>query len=188
VHFRVTTNGSLPGLPIREVDGTVHTQPGRGFARGQADVQRGGHRRQYTFVLSGDTLRLRSTGRPEVLRPAPERFTPARLLDPGGGLQRLLRAATDLHTEGRERLHDIATYRVNGALPARAVGALLPGVRTRVDAKFWISAASPHRLMRMWVQVPPRRTNAGAVVIEMALSKHNRVPGTKRPVVTTTTG
>ncbi len=115
-------------------------------------------------------------------RAVPELVAPARLLDPATGLGTLLRQARGLETETREDLDDVATYRVGGELPREAVAAFVPGVHADVDVKFWVGADAPGHLRRVWVQVPPRQKNEGAVVLELALTRHDV------PVASTVTG
>ncbi|OQO90332.1 hypothetical protein B1813_18100 [Saccharomonospora piscinae] len=183
VSFHFRSNGALPGLPVREVEGTASREGGPdGTAQGEADVQAPAGRTQYTFDLDGETLRLTDPDEadaPAVERTVPQAFAPARLLDPERGLRQLLLAATDLRTETRENLADVETYRVGGGLAHDAIAAVVPTVHDDVSVKFWI-APGTGRLMRVWVQVPPRQKNEGAVQLELALTRHNDTGATQR--------
>ncbi len=173
VAFEFRVSGEIPGLSVREVEGVADREGGpNGTASGEADAQLFTERVQYSFVLTDDTLTLTDPDGETTQRPAPAEYTPARLLDPEKGLRRLLTEATDLQTETREELDDVETYRVDGELDHRAISALVAGVHDDVDVKFWI-AEEGDRLVRVWVQVPPRKKNEGAVQLELALSGHN---------------
>ncbi|MFD2397088.1 LppX_LprAFG lipoprotein [Prauserella oleivorans] len=104
----------------------------------------------------------------------PAQFSPARLLDPERGLRQLLTKATALETESREELQGVPAYRINGELSHAAVSALVPGIHDAVDVKFWVSENPRRDLLRLWVQVPPRQPNEGSVMLELALTDHNK--------------
>jgi len=104
----------------------------------------------------------------------PERFTPGSLLGRDGGLRALLGDATDLSTESREDIDDVPAYRVSARIPQDKMSELLPGVPGDVAAKFWVSDDADRTLLRVWLQVPPRTPNEGAVLIELGLTEHNQ--------------
>lgn len=170
VAFELRVSGAIPGLPVREVTGVVDRRDGT--ASGEADVQYPDERVQYTFVLDGDTVTLTDADGVVVDTPLPADYAPGELLDPDDGLRALLVEAGNLRTETREELDDVATYRIGGELRHETISALVPGVHDDVDVKFWI-AEHGDRLMRVWVQVPPRKKNEGAVQLELALDRHN---------------
>jgi lipoprotein LprG len=174
VEFTFRSNGEVPGLNVREVTGVASTRGGQfGWAHGEADVQHNLEREQYEFVIEGDKLYLTDQDGTRTEHDVPAAYSPAALLDPGSGLRSLLQGATGLKTEGREELLDVPTYRVAGTLARDVIGAVVPGIREAVDVKFWVTEARPRRLARVWVQVPPRQPNEGAVMIELGLSAHN---------------
>ncbi|EID53504.1 LppX_LprAFG lipoprotein [Saccharomonospora xinjiangensis] len=175
VAFEFRLTGAVPGLQVREVEGVADRGRGpNGSATGEADAQLLTERVRYSFVVEGNTLSLTEQDGTTVRRPVPADYAPARLLDPATGIRQLLAEATNLTTETREELDDIETYRIGGELRHEVVSALLPGVHDDVDVKFWIADGS-HRLMRVWVQVPPRKKNEGATQLELALTRHNAV-------------
>ncbi|EHR59779.1 LppX_LprAFG lipoprotein [Saccharomonospora cyanea] len=173
VAFEFRVSGAIPGLPVREVEGVAAREDGSsGTASGHADAQLLTERVQYSFVVEDDTLTLTDPDGSTVRQPVPAGYAPTRLLDPEDGIRRLLTEATGLRTETREELDDVETYRIDGELGHQAISALVAGVHDDVDVKFWI-AEKGDRLMRVWVQVPPRKKNEGAVQLELALSGHN---------------
>ncbi|PRX44128.1 lipoprotein LprG [Prauserella shujinwangii] len=174
VSFELGLSGPVPGLPVREVAGEAARGGGAsGFAHGEADVQERTERVQYDFRLADGTLSLTDDEGNHTETPAPEQFTPARVLDPEHGLRGLLLGATGLETENRERIGEIPTYRVAGQVPEQVVSRLIPGIRSDVTVKFWISERPSRDLVRVWMQIPPRQPNEGAVMLELALSRHN---------------
>ncbi|WP_028662360.1 LppX_LprAFG lipoprotein [Saccharomonospora iraqiensis] len=181
VRFEFHVSGALPGLPVRTVEGVATRDGGpHGSARGEADVQRGTERHRYDFVLDGAELRLTDPddstadrdGGAGGTRPAPGPLTPARLLDPEHGLTTLLREATALETESREELDGVPSYRVGGELDREVVAGFVPGVHDDVAVKFWVAGRGQGQLLRVWMQVPPRQKNEGAVMLELALDGH----------------
>lgn len=174
VNFTFKVSGAVPGLSVREVEGIARREPEpHGYARGSADVQQGTNRTQYEFVVAGGTLTLTDADGDTVSEAVPKPFAPARLLDPRTGLRRLLDEATNLRTESKEELHDVPTYRVDGRLSQQAASAVVSGIHADVDVKFWVRQDPSRSLMRIWVQVPPRQQNEGAVMLELALTNHN---------------
>ncbi|GAA1208260.1 LppX_LprAFG lipoprotein [Prauserella alba] len=196
VHFDLSTQGALPGFPIRSIEGVATRS---GWAMGEVDMQLPTERVQYEYELgqregasasgasatstvpdgssadaaSDTTVTLTDSDDVTTTAVMPERFTPAHLLARDGGLRDLLGDATELSTESREDIGDVPTYRVSGTLPQADISELLPGVPDDVAVKFWVTDNPERTLLRVWLQVPPRRPNQGATMIELGLSEHN---------------
>jgi lipoprotein LprG len=174
VRFRLSVTGVVPGLDVNEVDGQATRDQGpNGAAQGQADVQEPADRFTAGYTLVGDRLYL--TDKHGVRRTAPvdPGFTPAAMLDPQRGLRRLLTGATNVRSERSESLDKVDTYRVGGKVGRDVISALVPGIRSDVDVKFWVRRDGDHELMRIWMQVPAQERTAGATWLELALSEHN---------------
>ena len=173
VAFELEISGAVPGLPVREIEGVASRSEGpNGSASGEADMQLETERVRYEFTLSDDVLLLTDSDGETEEQAVPVPYTPARLLDPEHGLRQLLIGAEELETETREQLDDVETYRVHGTLSREAVSAVVPAVQDDVDIKFWV-ADDTEQLMRIWIQVPPRKENEGAVQLQLALTEHN---------------
>ncbi|MFI6029942.1 LppX_LprAFG lipoprotein [Amycolatopsis magusensis] len=174
VHFKFGISGMLEGLEVLDVEGDADRAGGtHGSAHGLAGVQEANDRVDYQFQLSGDTLTLtdqQGASRTE----APPLFTPTMLLDASRGLPRLLNGATALETEGKERLGEVHAYRVTGKVPQAVISAVVPSIQTDVDVKFWVEQAETRNLVRVWLQVPPRQANEGAIMLELALTAPNQ--------------
>ncbi|GAA1245634.1 LppX_LprAFG lipoprotein [Prauserella halophila] len=197
VRFDLHTQGALPGFPIRSLDGVATRS---GWAAGEVDLQLPAERVQYEYELGHRDGGSSSGGSPTSAVPdgssaeaahdntvtltdsddvtttavLPERFTAKSLLARDGGLRDLLGDATELSTESREDIEDVPTYRVSGTLPQADISELLPGVTDDVAVKFWVTDNPERTLLRVWLQVPPRRPNQGATMIELGLSEHNQ--------------
>jgi lipoprotein LprG len=182
VRFDVTVSGTIPGLDIREVKGQASRDGGLyGTASGQADMQESTNRFGLTFLLSGDRLSLIGQQGLRREEPIPAEYNPAVLLDPARGLPRLLQGASELKTETKEDVKGVETYRVTGELARDVVSAVVPAIQSDVDVKFWVTQSEPRNLVRVWMQVPPRQPNEGAVMLELGLSDVN-VPVSMVPV------
>ncbi|MBB3661770.1 lipoprotein LprG [Prauserella sediminis] len=197
VRFDLRTQGALPGFPIRSIEGVATRS---GWSTGEVDMQLPTERVQYEYELghregassSGGsatsavpegssaeaardtTVTLTDSDDVMTTSVVPERFTPANLLAGDGGLHDLLGDATELSTESREDIGDVPTYRVSGTLPQADISELLPGVPDDVAVKFWVTDNPERTLLRVWLQVPPRKQNEGATMIELGLSEHNQ--------------
>lgn len=169
--FDFSVSGSIPGLDIREVKGQASRDGGPfGSATGQADMQESVNRFELTFAIVGDKLQLTDAKDVHTEQPVPAAYNPVALLNPAKGLPNLLRSATNVKTETKEDVKGVATYRVTGELGRDAVASVVPAIQSDVDVKFWVSQAEPRTLVRVWMQVPPRQPNEGAVMLELGLS------------------
>ncbi|WP_216214458.1 LppX_LprAFG lipoprotein [Amycolatopsis aidingensis] len=174
VRFSLGLSGTVPGLNIRSMEGAASVAGGEfGWASGTADVQDELERTEYEFLLQGDTLYLTDKEGTRHERPVPTRYAPASVLAPETGIRRLLTSATELETEGKEELDEVEAFRVAGAVRREVISALVPGIQSDVDVKFWVTTAQPRDLVRVWMQIPPRKPNEGAVMLELSLTGHN---------------
>lgn len=175
VRFVLGVNGVAPGLPVRKIDGDVSLDGGRyGRAMGNADLQNDIERVKVKYRLDGDDVTLSRPDGDRVI-PADTSYTPRALLGPDGGLRRLLTGATELRTERWERVQDIDTVRIAAKVPAAVIGGIMPEIRADVFVKLWVSKAEPRQLVRVWLQVPPTKPEEFAVMLELALTRHNAV-------------
>lgn len=171
VRFTLGVNGVVTGLPVRGLDGDVSLDGG---AVGNADLQDDFERVKVKYRLSGSEITL-SGPRGEHVIPASEPYTPAAMLGPEGGLRRLLTGATELRGERWERVQDTESFRIAAKVPAAVIGGIVPEIKSDVFVKLWISRDEPRRLVRVWLQVPPTRPEEFAVMLELALTRHNAV-------------
>ncbi|GAA1969464.1 LppX_LprAFG lipoprotein [Amycolatopsis minnesotensis] len=167
-HFRLGVSGTIPGLPIRSIEGAANRD---GTGAGHADVQESAEKfDDVTYTVASGVAKVSGkTTLPRTLD-VPAEYDPATLLDPGKGLRRVLLAATAVTTEASEPLDKVGAYRLTGKLAGPVISGLIPGITADVDVKFWVREAAPHDLMRIWLQVPPYKPSEGAVMLELSLT------------------
>ncbi|MFI6301965.1 LppX_LprAFG lipoprotein [Amycolatopsis thailandensis] len=168
VRFTLGVNGVVTGLPVRGLDGEVSLEGG---AVGKADLQDDTGRMKVEYRLSGSEITLDG----ERVIPASAAYTPQAMLGADGGLRRLLTGATELRGERWERVQDTDSIRIGAKVPAAVIGGIVPEIKSDVFVKLWISKDEPRRLMRVWLQVPPTSPQDFAVMLELALTRHNGV-------------
>ncbi|OXM56043.1 hypothetical protein CFP71_15200 [Amycolatopsis thailandensis] len=168
VRFTLGVNGVVTGLPVRGLDGEVSLEGG---AVGKADLQDDTGRMKVEYRLSGSEITLDG----ERVIPAEAAYTPQAMLGADGGLRRLLTGATELRGERWERVQDTDSIRIGAKVPAAVIGGIVPEIKSDVFVKLWISKDEPRRLMRVWLQVPPTSPQDFAVMLELALTRHNGV-------------
>ncbi|MFK0244193.1 LppX_LprAFG lipoprotein [Amycolatopsis azurea] len=168
VRFTLGVNGVVTGLPVRGLDGEVSLEGG---AVGNADLQDDTGRMKVEYRLSGSEITLNG----ERVIPAAAAYTPQAMLGAGGGLRRLLTGATELRGERWERVQDTDSVRIGAKVPAAVIGGIVPEIKSDVFVKLWISKDEPRRLVRVWLQVPPTSPQDFAVMLELALTRHNAV-------------
>lgn len=183
VELTFSVNGKIPGFAVLNLDATAKAN---GWAAGTVELQRELQNTEYEFTLRDGTVHLSDDSDDRTTRPVPSRYRPQRLFDGETGIRRLLTSATGLRTETRESLDDTTTFRVTGKLSEHALAAFVPSAWGESIVKFWV-AEDRHVLRRVWIQLPPRRPNAGVVAIELALSEHNALAGTDTTTKTAAT-
>ncbi|MFI7123188.1 LppX_LprAFG lipoprotein [Amycolatopsis sp. NPDC049868] len=171
VRFTLGVNGVVTGLPVRGLDGEVSLEGG---AVGKADLQDDFERVKVDYRLSGSEITLSGPGGERVI-PASAAYTPQAMLGADGGLRRLLTGATELRGERWERVQDTESFRIAAKVPAAVIGGIVPEIKSDVFVKLWISRDEPRRLVRVWLQVPPTKPEEFAVMLELALTRHNAV-------------
>ncbi|MEV7553809.1 LppX_LprAFG lipoprotein [Amycolatopsis sp. NPDC089917] len=171
VRFTLGVNGVVSGLPVRGLDGEVSLE---GDAVGNADLQDDTGRMKVKYRLSGSEITLSGPDGERVI-PASAAYTPRAMLGADGGLRRLLTGATDLRGERFERVQDTDSVRIGAKVPAAVIGGIVPEIKSDVVVKLWISKDEPRRLVRVWLQVPPTSPQDFAVMLELALTRHNAV-------------
>ncbi|TNC23125.1 LppX_LprAFG lipoprotein [Amycolatopsis alkalitolerans] len=176
VRFDLSVSGSIPGMDVREIKGWASRD---GTASGQADMQESTNRFELRYEIAGDRLTLTDKHGTRTREPMPAEYAPAGLLEQG--LPKLLTSATGLKTETKENVQGVETYRVTGELGKDVIASVVPQIQSDVDVKFWVTRTEPRTLVRIWMQVPPRQPNEGAVMLELALSGVNSPPPASTP-------
>ncbi|HEX3589241.1 MAG TPA: LppX_LprAFG lipoprotein [Pseudonocardiaceae bacterium] len=140
VHFSITVDGILPGVPVQNADGDLNAQ---GQAKGSAKISELGQTLQVDFVLVDKTFYLKGpTGGyqriPAAL--AGNLFDPTAILDPNRGVAKVLTSVQGAATQGKESVDGVDCYKITGTVSKAVVSALLPGIAEDVGATIWVTA------------------------------------------------
>ncbi len=164
VHFAITVNGTLAGVPIQNADGDLNAQ---GQAKGSAKISELGQLVQVDFVLlNGEFYIKGATGGytkvPAAL--AGNLFDPTAILDPNRGIAKVLTSVQGGTTQARETVDGVDSYRIAGKVTQGVVGALLPGLNSDVTATLWVAADSRNLPVKAEFGVPGNGGAQGAKV------------------------
>lgn len=183
-HFEFRVNGRLPTTDVTSMRGSLsRTSGGEVHAMGRATVEDPRQERELEFVLTGQDLHLKGSAGGFTRTPASrvtDVYDPSVLLDREHGIANMLRHVRQARTERREAISDRPTYRVGGIVPAEVAAPVVPGAGSDVEAKFWLRDNPSRQLVRLWIQLPPQKQGAGARMLELQLTEHNK-PVTIRP-------
>jgi lipoprotein LprG len=183
-HFALAVNGKIDAIPVQRIDGDLTKEGGPGgAAKGIAKVEFGGFLVEGEFVLVDRVLYFKGpTGTFQQLGDASRLYDPSTILDPDKGMAKVLASVSGATTEGTETINDVETYRVAGKVSKDVIAAIVPGVATDVDVKFWLQQEGRHLPVRAWVQLPPAQPGAGASSVELTLSELDKPVTVAKPV------
>lgn len=164
--FTFGLTGIVPGVQVRSAEGAVTTSMGTARGKAQVDAPMGKVDGEFLADRLSTTITDGRGVQTRLGAPHPDLTT---LLVGNNGVRALLLNSTDVHTEGKEALNGQAAYRVDANVGQPSVNMMLPGAWAGAHVKFWISEEARHDLLRVWLQLPPRQPNQGAVTVEVAL-------------------
>lgn len=172
VHFDLTINGTLSGVPVQSASGDLNAQ---GQAKGSAKVSELGALVQVEFVLADKNFYVKGatggyTKIPAAL--AGNLFDPSAILDPNRGIAKILGSVQGARTVSREQVAGTDSYKISGKVAKDAVAALVPGLGSDVTASVWVSADSKNQPVKVEFAVPGADGAQGATV-DVAISKVN---------------
>jgi lipoprotein LprG len=162
VHFALTVDGTLPGVPVQKADGDLNRQ---GQAKGSATITELGQVIQADFVLVDNDFYIKGpTGSYQRLPAAliGGLFDPTAILDPDRGVAKVLTSVRDPKTEATESVAGTDCYRITGSVSDAVVSALVPGIGKDVTATVWVATAGKHLPVRAQFQVPGNGGTEGA--------------------------
>jgi lipoprotein LprG len=164
VHFAITVDGTLSGVPIQNADGDLNAQ---GQAKGNAKISELGQVVQVDFVLVDNTFYLKGptggyTKVPAAL--AGNLFDPTAILDPNRGVAKVLTSVRGASTQAQEKVDGVDCYRIGGKVSKDVVSALVPGIGSDVDATVWVATDSKHLPVKAEFAVPGNGGSQGAKV------------------------
>jgi lipoprotein LprG len=172
VHFSITVNGTLSGVPIQNADGDLNS---RGQARGNAKISELGQFLQVDFVLVDKNFYLKGpTGGYQKVPAslAGTLFDPSAILDPNRGVAKVLTSVQGPSTQARETVDGVNCYRITGKVAKGVVAALVPGIGSDVATTVWVAADGQHLPVKAEFAVPGAGGSQGAKV-DVDISKVN---------------
>jgi lipoprotein LprG len=172
VHFSITVNGTLPGVPIQNADGDLNAQ---GQAKGSAKISELGEFLQVDFVLVNKTFYLKgATGGYQKVPAAIAGglFDPAAILDPNRGVAKLLTSVQNASTQDQESVNGTNCYKITGKVDKATVAAIVPGVDNDVTATIWVASSGQHLPVKAEFDVPGQGGSQGAK-IDVTISNVN---------------
>lgn len=172
VHFVITVNGTLAGVPIQNAEGDLNAQ---GQAKGSAKISELGQLVQADFVLVNSTFYIKGptggyTKVPAAL--AGNLFDPTAILDPNRGIAKVLTSVQGGTTQARETVDGVDSYRIGGKVSKDVVSSLLPGLDSDVTATLWVAADSKNLPVKAEFAVPGNGGAQGAKV-DVDISNYN---------------
>jgi lipoprotein LprG len=172
-HFTMKVTGSVPGLPVKELDGDLNKA---GDAKGNAKLDQLGQTFQVDFVVVDKTIYIKGiTGSWQKLGDASKIFDTSAILDPDRGIAKLLGSVQSPKTEASEDVGGAKTFRVSGKVGKDGLAGLVPGVQSDVDAKVWVREDN-HRPAKATVDVSPGNS------VEISLSDVDKAVTVEKPV------
>ena len=179
VHLVLSTQGKIPGLPIKTLTGDLTTVPSTA-ASGNAQLSMAGSDIDANFVVYDSVLYATLTpNKWSDFGKASDVYDVSVLLSPDNGLGNVLANFTDAKAEGRETINGQTTIKISGNVTADAVNKIIPSLAATqpVPSTVWIQESGDHQLVQASLQ-----KSAGNSV-QMTLSNWGQpVTVTKPPV------
>lgn len=164
LHFAITVNGTLSGVPIQNADGDLNA---KGQAKGNAKISELGQFVQVDFVLVNNTFYLKGPTGGYMKIPASlagNLFDPTAILDPNRGVAKVLTSVQGASTQAKETVDGVDCYRMGGKVSKDVVAALVPGINSDVTATLWVAADSKNLPVKAEFAVPGAGGSQGAKV------------------------
>lgn len=171
-HFTMDVHGTLAGVPIKTATGDLDA---RGTAKGSATIAESGALVKVNFVLAKGNFYVKGpTGGYQKVAPATagKLFGLTSILNPNHGISRVVLAVHGATTRDRETVSGVECYRITGTVANQEVAALIPGIRSNVDATVWLAVSGAHLPVRAQFTVPGSRDGHGATV-DLSISDVN---------------
>lgn len=141
VHFVLTFDGQLPGIPINSAQGDLTKA---GDAKGTATVSLLGSNIETEFVIVNGSYYIKGPtgGFSSVGSAAAVGFDPSSILDPNRGIVKLMQTATGTSTQARESINGRDAYRVAATADPTTVASIIPGASGVIPGLIWIDATT----------------------------------------------
>jgi lipoprotein LprG len=154
VHLVLSTQGKIPGLPIKQLTGDLTTVPSTA-ASGNAQLSMAGSDIDANFVVYDSVLYATLTpNKWSDFGKASDVYDVSVLLSPDAGLGNVLANFTNAKAEGRETINGQATIKISGNVTADAVNKIIPSMNATqpVPATVWIQETGDHQLVQANLQ------------------------------------
>ncbi|HEX5406274.1 MAG TPA: LppX_LprAFG lipoprotein [Pseudonocardiaceae bacterium] len=156
-HLTFTVHGALPGVPMRsaQIDLDSH-----GTAKGSVKIADAGAASEIDFVAVKGAyyVRRQAGGYQRVASAAAiNLFDPAVVLNPNIGLAKVTDNLENPTTTAKETVDGVQCYKLTGTITVNIVSALVPGIRSNVDATVWLAQDGAHLPVREEFTVPGKQ-------------------------------
>jgi lipoprotein LprG len=154
VHLVLSTQGKIPGLPIKQLTGDLTTVPSTA-ASGNAQLSMAGSDIDANFVVYDSVLYATLTpNKWSDFGKASDVYDVSVLLSPDAGLGNVLANFTNAKAEGRETINGQPTIKISGNVTADAVNKIIPSMNATqpVPATVWIQESGDHQLVQANLQ------------------------------------
>jgi lipoprotein LprG len=154
VHLVLSTQGKIPGLPIKQLTGDLTTVPSTA-ASGNAQLSMAGSDIDANFVVYDSVLYATLTpNKWSDFGKASDVYDVSVLLSPDAGLGNVLANFTNAKAEGRETINGQPTIKISGNVTADAVNKIIPSMNATqpVPATVWIQETGDHQLVQANLQ------------------------------------
>jgi lipoprotein LprG len=154
VHLVLSTQGKIPGLPIKQLTGDLTTVPSTA-ASGNAQLSMAGSDIDANFVVYDSVLYATLTpNKWSDFGKASDVYDVSVLLSPDAGLGNVLANFTNAKAESRETINGQPTIKISGNVTADAVNKIIPSMNATqpVPATVWIQETGDHQLVQANLQ------------------------------------
>jgi lipoprotein LprG len=154
VHLVLSTQGKIPGLPIKTLTGDLTTVPSIA-ASGNAQLSMAGSDIDANFVVYDSVLYATLTpNKWSDFGKASDVYDVSVLLSPDNGLGNVLANFTNAKAEGRETINGQSTIKISGNVTADAVNKIIPSLSATqpVPSTVWIQETGDHQLVQANLQ------------------------------------
>lgn len=154
VHLVLSTQGKIPGLPIKQLTGDLTTVPSTA-ASGNAQLSMAGSDIDANFVVYDSVLYATLTpNKWSDFGKASDVYDVSVLLSPDNGLANVLANFTNAKAEDRETINGQTTIKISGNVAADAVNKVIPSMSASqpLPATVWIQESGDHQLVQANLQ------------------------------------
>ncbi len=166
-HITIDSSGDVGNIPLRTAEGDLTRS---GDAKGSIKLLTLGVLLQLDFVVVGDDYYIKGVSggwQKQTAADVATFYDPSAILDPTGGVAKILTTATNPKTEAVESVNGVDAYRVAVTFDSSSVATVVPGVPPGITGKLWLDK-NTKRLVKAVLDVPSATGGAaGKVTINL---------------------